>query len=304
MDKELAQLQAPKRTQTVKQASFNKIQTTIHQRRKRQKRSYYSVLAAAAVLFVFLAASIFTGRQPVGENTAADLVTIEKGYAIANNSTADLTYMTNWYYFEKNRVKEKDLALIQPFVTKLYEAGVPVDDLPKAPAEQLLLKMSAGSIEQIAVISNNDQFVLVDMNTKQSLPLTFEEAMDIDMMMHDTVERSLLGLVRLLILSFLIAVYIAIVLQISPAKKEKMKSRNGHRYFFAAIGLYLIYTLVNGVSLYYFHAYNGLFIASAMALLLLLKWLIDYYNGRFESSIYEVPLLFIFTLLFTFVKFL
>ena len=302
MDKMLEQLQAPKRHETVKRASYNKIQTTIHQRRKRQKRRYTSVLAAAVILFVFLTASFFPNRQPVMENTAAGLLTIEKGYAVANNSTVDLTYMMNWYYFDKNKVEKADLTMIQPFVTRLYEEGVPIEELPNAPTEQLLVEMSNGSVGQLAVIPYDDEYVLVEMNTKQSLPLTLEEARDIDIMISDTAERSLLGPGQLVILVFLIALYIAAILEISPGKKEKLEQRYRTRLFLAGIGMYLIYIFVNGLSLYYFQAYNGLFIASVMAMLLLLKRLVNYYNGRFEGSLYEVPLLFIFMLLFTFVK--
>lgn len=302
MDKMLKQLQAPKRNEAVKRASFNKIQNTVHQRQKRQKHRYTSVLAAAVILFVFLAASFFPNSQPVMENTTAGLLTIEKGYAVASNSTADLTYMMNWYYFDKNRVEKADLIMIQPFVTRLYEAGVPVEEMPKAPTEQLLVEMSTGSVVQIAVISYDDEHILVDMNTKQSLFLTREEAMTIKRIMHDSAESSLSDYAQLVILLLLIALYIAVFLQISPGKKEKLEQRNRKRLFLEGIGTYLIYTFVNGLSLYYFQAYNGLFIANVMALLLLLKRLVNYYNGRFEGSLYEVPLLFIFILLFTFVK--
>ncbi len=302
MDKELAQLQAPKRTQAAKQNSFNKIQAVINERQKYQKRSYYGVFAAAVILFVFLMASFFNGTQHVRETAAASPLTIEKGYVTANDSTADLTGMTNWYYFDKNEIDEEGLSLLQPFVTRLYELDNSISELPETPGQQLLLVMSKESAAQLAVLTYDARYLLVDMNTKQSLPLTIEEARDIEIMMSDFAERSLVGLGRLIVLSFLIVVYIAIVLHISPKRKERLEGQKGRAYFFSGIGMYIVYMLANGLSLYYFHASNGLFIASMMAMLLLIKRLIEYYNGRFESSIYEVPILFLFTILFTFVK--
>ena len=306
MDKELQQLQAPKRSNETKQSSYNTIRVKITQRKKRQNLHYYSIVIAAAILFMLLATSFFNNTELVNEQTATSPLTIEKGYVTINESIVDLTYMTKWYYFDKNKVNDYDLAIIQPFITKLYTSNVKLEQLPQTPDEQLLLVMSDGRVAQLAVLNDqvNNQYVLVDVNTKQALTITIDEAMDIHFMIFDYNHKSLMAIVELFFIILLVIMYVNIVLKISPKKKEKLELKTAKYYFLVGIGTYIVYTFVNGLSLYYFHSYNGLFIASVMTSLLLVKTLIEYYNGRFDRSILEVPIFFIFILLFTFVKFL
>ena len=306
MDKELQQLQAPKRLNETKQLSYNTIQVKIAQRKKRKNVHYYSVVVAAAILFILLTTSFFNNTELVNEKTATSPLTIEKGYVTINESIVDLTYMTKWYYFDKNKVNDHDLAIIQPFITKLYASNVKLEQLPQTPDEQLLLVMSDGQVAQLAVFSDftNDQYTLVDVNTKQALMITIDEAMDISLKIFNDNDKSLIAIVELFFIILLVIMYVNIVLKISPKKKEKLELKTAKYYFLVGIGTYIVYTFVNGLSLYYFHSYNGLFIASVMTSLLLVKTLIEYYNGRFDRSILEVPIFFIFILLFTFVKFL
>lgn len=306
MDKELQQLQAPKRLNETKQLSYNTIQVKIAQRKKRKNLHYYSVVVAAAILFILLTTSFFNNTELVNEKTATSPLTIEKGYVTINESIVDLTYMTKWYYFDKNKVDEYDLATIQPFITKLYASNVKLEQLPQTPDEQLLLVMSDGRVAQLAVLNDqvNNQYVLVDVNTKQALTITIDEARDIHFMIFDYNHKSLMAIVELFFYILLVILYVNTVLKISPKKKEKLELKRKRYFFFVGIGTYIVYTFVNGLSLYYFNSYNGLFIASVMTSLLLVKTLIEYYNGRFDRSILEVPIFFIFILLFTFVKFL
>jgi len=113
-----------------------------------------------------------------------------------------------------------------------------------------------------------------------------------------------MAIVELFFIILLVIMYVNIVLKISPKKKEKLELKTAKYYFSVGIGTYIAFTIVYGFSLYYFNSYNGLFIASVMASLLLLKTLIEYYNGRFDRSIFEIPVFFVFALLYTFVKFL
>ena len=306
MDKELQQLQAPKRLNETKQLSYNTIQVKIAQRKKRKNLHYYSVVVAAAILFILLTTSFFNNTELVNEQTATGPLTIEKSYVTINESIVDLTYMTKWYYFDKNKVDEYDLATIQPFITKLYASNVKLEQLPQTPDEQLLLVMSDGQVAQLAVFSdfNNDQYTLVDVNTKQALMITIDEAMDISLKIFNDNDKSLMAIVELFFYILLVILYVNTVLKISPKKKEKLELKRKRYFFFVGIGTYIVYTFVSGLSLYYFNSYNGLFIASVMTSLLLVKTLIEYYNGRFDRSILEVPIFFIFILLFTFVKFL
>ena len=306
MDKELQQLQAPKRLNETKQLSYNTIQVKIAQRKKRKNLHYYSVVVAAAILFILLTTSFFNNTELVNEKTATSPLTIEKGYVTINESIVDLTYMTKWYYFDKNKVDEYDLATIQPFITKLYASNVKLEQLPQTLDEQLLLVMSDGRVAQLAVFSDftNDQYTLVDVNTKQALMITIDEAMDISLKIFNDNDKSLMAIVELFFYILLVILYVNTVLKISPKKKEKLELKRKRYFFFVGIGTYIVYTFVNGLSLYYFNSHNGVFIASVMASLLLLKTLIEYYNGRFNRSILEVPILFLVVLLFTFVKFL
>ncbi len=208
-----------------------------------------------------------------------------------NESIVDLTYMTKWYYFDKNKVNEQDLAIIQPFITKLYASNVKLEQLPQTPDEQLLLVMSDGRVAQLAVFNDhtNDQYTLVDVNTKQALMITIDEAWTFSFMIFNYNDKSLMAIVELFFNILLVIMYVNIVLKISPKKKEKLELKRKRYFFFVGIGTYIVYTFVNGLSLYYFHSYNGLFIASVMTSLLLVKTLIEYYNGRFDRSIFEVP---------------
>ena len=255
---------------------------------------------------MLLTTSFFNNTELVNEKTATSSLTIEKGYVTINESIVDLTYMTKWYYFDKNKVDEYDLATIQPFITKLYASNVKLEQLPQTPDEQLLLVMSDGQVAQLAVFSDftNDQYTLVDVNTKQALIITIDEAKDIELILFNLSSKSLSVNAELFFMILLLILYVMIVLKISPKKKEKLELKRKRYFFFVGIGTYIVYTFVNGLSLYYFNSYNGLFIASVMASLLLAKTLIEYYNGRFDRSILEVPIFFIFILLFTFVKFL
>ena len=306
MDKELQQLQAPKRLNETKQLSYNTIQVKIAQRKKRKNLHYYSVVVAAAILFILLTTSFFNNTELVNEQTATSPLTIEKSYVTINESIVDLTYMTKWYYFDKNKVNEQDLAIIQPFITKLYASNVKLEQLPQTPYEQLLLVMSDGRVAQLAVLNDqvNNQYVLVDVNTKQALTITIDEARDIHFMIFDYNHKSLMAIVELFFYILLVILYVNTVLKISPKKKEKLELKKRRYFFFVSLVTCIVYTFVNGLSLYYFNSYNGLFIASVMTSLLLVKTLIEYYNGRFDRSILEVPIFFIFILLFTFVKFL
>ncbi len=80
MDKELQQLQAPKRSNETKQLSYNTIQVKIEKRKKRKNVHYYSVVVAAAILFILLTTSFFNNTELVNEKTATSPLTIEKGY--------------------------------------------------------------------------------------------------------------------------------------------------------------------------------------------------------------------------------
>jgi len=307
MDKDLQQLQAPKRSNETKKLSYTTIRAKIEKRKKRKNVHYYSVLAAAAILFILLATSFFNhNTELINEKTATSSLTIEKGYITTNDLIEDLTHMTNWYYFDKNKVNEQDLAIIQPFITKLYASNVKLEQLPQTPYEQLLLVMSDGRVAQLAVLNDqvNNQYVLVDVNTKQALTITIDEARDIHFMIFDYNHKSLMAIVELFFIILLVIMYVNIVLKISPKKKEKLELKTAKYYFSVGIGTYIAFTIVYGFSLYYFNSYNGLFIASVMASLLLLKTLIEYYNGRFDRSIFEIPVFFVFALLYTFVKFL
>ena len=306
MNKELQQLQAPKRSNETKQLSYNTIRVKIEQRKKRKNVHYYSVLAAAAILFILLATSFFNNTKLVNEQTATSPLTIEKGYVTINESIVDLTYMMKWYYFDKNKVNEQDLAIIQPFITKLYTSNVKLEQLPQTLDEQLLLVMSDGRVAQLSVFSDftNDQYTLVDVNTKQALMITIDEAMDIHFMIFDYNHKSLMAIVELFLNILLLIMYVTIVLKISPKKKEKLELKRKRYFFFVGLGTFIVYTFVSGLSLYYFHSYNGLFIVSVMTSLLLVKTLIEYYNGRFDRSIFEAPVFFVCVLLFTFVKLL
>mgnify|MGYP003446623064 CR=1 FL=1 len=308
MDKELQQLQAPKRSNEIRQLSYTTIQTKIAQRKKRQNIHYYSIVMAAAVLFMLLATSFFNNNTElvVNEQTATSPLTIEKGYITTNESTEDLMHMTKWYYFDKNKVSNYDLAIIQPIIEKLYASSQQLESFPQAPQEQLLLVMSDGRVTQLSLLNDqvNNQYLLVDVNTKQVLKLTMDESMDITAIYLDSGNKLLLFIVELFFILLLVILYVNTVLKISPQKKEKLALKHTKYYFLAGIGTYIVYSIVSGFSLYYFHSYNGLFIASVMASLLLAKTLIEYYNGRFDRSILEVPIFFIFILLFTFVKLL
>ena len=164
--------------------------------------------------------------------------------------------------------------------------------------------MSDGQVAQIAVLFDydNDRYSLVDINSKHALPITIDEAREIEHMMIDQAGKSLVGLVKVLLFAFLVVLYIAAVMKISPLKKEARGSKKESFYFLAAVVTYVVYTFIGGLSLYFFHSYNALFIASAMTILLLVKVLIEYYNGRFERSIFEVPAFFLFVLLVTIVR--
>lgn len=307
MEKELQQLQAPKRLNETKQLSYHTIQIKINERKKRQNLHYYSIVVAAAVLFMLLATSFFNNNtELINKQTATSPLTIEKGYITTNDSVEDLTYMTKWYYFDKNKLNEHELATLQPFVTKLYASNMQLEEFPQLPSKQLLLVMSDGRIVQLAVLidNNDEQFTIVDVNTKQALKLTMDESMDITDIYLDSLNKPLFFIFELFFIVLLFILYGTTVLKISPKKKEKLELKTTKYYFLVGIAFYVIYTFVSGLSLYYFHSNNGLFIASFMASLLLAKTLIEYYNGRFDRSILEVPIFFIFVLLFTFVNLL
>lgn len=300
MDKELQDSQAQKQSNEMMQSSNTTIQSNKNKNNKR-KLNYYSVAVAAAILLIILTFSIMRSEHE-SEKTSSSL-TIEKGYSIDIESTVDITHMTKWYYFEKNKVSEYDLGTVQPFISKLYNSNVKSEELPEAPDEQLLLRMSNGQVAQVAVIKDdtNDQYYFADVNTKQALLITIEEAKDITYMIFDSAKRSLIIPVQTFLFILLLIMYVNTVLKISPKKKEKLEMKKRSYYFFVGIGTYFVFTFVNGLSLYYFDSYNGLFIASVMASLLLMKALFEYYNGRFDRSIFEIPVFFVFVLLSTFV---
>ena len=308
MDKELQQLQAPKRSNEIRQLSYTTIQTKIAQRKKRQNIHYYSIVMAAAVLFMLLATSFFNNNtELVNKQTATNPLTIERGYITTNDSTENLTFMTKWYYFDKNKLNEYELSTLQPFVTKLSTSNMLLEKFPQTPNKQLLLVMSNGRIVQLTLLSDSNDIqhdVLIDVNTKQALKLTMDESMDITAIFFDSANKSLRFIFELFIIILLFLLYGTTVHKISPKKKEKLELKTTKYYFLVGLAFYILYTFVSGLSLYYFHSHNGLFIASVMASLLLVKTLIEYYNGRFDRSIFEVPIFFIFVLLFTFVKFL
>ena len=304
MENKLRQLQAPKRSTEMKQASFLAISEKVNQRKKRQIRSYYSVVLATAVLLALLTASLLEDTQRVDKMTATSPLTIERGYAIPNESTDNLTHLSKWYYFDKNKMNEDDLAFIQPYITKLYASNSKGEEFTHSPFAQLLLVMSDGQVAQVAVLFDydNEQYSLVDINSKHSLPITIDEAREIEHMIIDQAEKSLVGLIEVLLFAFLVVLYIAAVMKISPLKKEARESKKRSFYFLVAVVMYVVYTFISGLSLYFFHSYNALFIASGMTILLLVKVLLEYYNGRFERSLFEVPVFFLFVLLVTIVR--
>ena len=304
MENELRQLQAPKRSTATKQSSLLAIRETVNRRKKRQIRHYYSVVLAAAVLLVLLTASLLEGTQPVDNMTSASTLTINQGYTIQNEWNGNLTHLSKWYYFDKKKVNENDLAFIQPYITKLYASNGKGEEFTYTPSNQLLLVMEDGQVAQVAVLSHsdNDHYSLVDINSKQSLPITLEEAQEVERMMMDSAEKLFVDFVELVLICFLVVLYIAAVMKISPLKKEACKSKKWSFYFLAGVVIYVVYTVVSGVSLYFFHSYNALFIASVMSILLLLRVMMEYYNGRFERRIFEVPVFFLFILLVTIVR--
>ncbi|WP_332645714.1 hypothetical protein [Lysinibacillus sp. 54212] len=304
MDKELQRLQAPGRSNQTKQSSFCELQKKINTRKRQQKRNYYSVLVATAVLLIFIATSMMNSPAMIEENDTAASLHIEKGYAINMDAAIDVRYMTKWYYFDKNKVSEYELGTVQPFLTKLFASNVRMKELPQLREEQLLLEMSNGQILQLALLYEDakDQYILANINTKQALPLTMEEAKQIEFIIYNFAKKSYLGVVKLFLMILSLIAYLLVIMQISPKRKEKLESKKASYYVPVVFGTYVLYTIVAGISLYNFHSYNGLFIASIMTSLFIMKALGEYYNGRFERSLFEVPIFFVFVLLLTFVK--
>lgn len=296
MDKELQQLQAPVRTDEGRQKSLQIIQSGIKQREKYRKKQYYSVLAAAIVLISILAASFFDGAP---NKLATNIGTIEKGYIVQHHST-NLSHMMKWYYFQKKKISQKNLAIIEPYIQSLPTSTEKTESLSIWPEKQLLLKMSNGQIKQVAIFPYAEQqLMLIDAKTKQTIVLSVEESQSIKEKI--LANKSLSIYLKLIIVMFLLVLWLSLMKYFKRPTGSPMKERGTLFYGGLGVAAYFLWSVISGFSYYIFDTLNGLFIAIVGALLLLGKICVDYYNGKASYPVVSVIPFFFVMLLVTFI---
>ncbi|MEC1178381.1 hypothetical protein P9B03_07805 [Metasolibacillus meyeri] len=299
MDRELLQLQAPVRTKIAKQTSLQAIQASIRQQQKRQKKQYYSVLVAAILLVSILSASFLNGTSNTTNNMAAQAGTIEKGYIVQHRAT-ELSYMMQWYYFQKKKINEQNLTILEPYIQNIPTSTVKTESLSIWPEKQFLLKMSEGQIQQVAIFPYEEQqLMFVDAHTRQTVVLAIEEAQEVSEIIGHT--DSLNFFVKSLLLLVIGVIGMKGTYYFYRSKGEPKRERAKITYFLAGFCVYVLWTFINGISYYYFGAINGLFVATAWTLLFLGKLLIDYYKGKFNYSIFAIVPFFVMILAMIFV---
>ncbi|WP_107840009.1 hypothetical protein [Metasolibacillus meyeri] len=301
MDRELLQLQAPVRTKVGKQTSLQAIQASIRQQQKRQKKQYYSVLVAAILLVSILSASFLNGTSNTTNNMAAQAGTIEKGYIVQHRAT-ELSYMMQWYYFQKKEISKQNLAMLESYLPQLPEEGASInkESITVLPEKQLLLKMSDGRLVQVAIFPYEEQqLMFVDAHTRQTIVLSIEEAQEVSEIIGHT--DSLNFFVKLLLLLVIGVIGMKGTYYFYRSKGEPKRERAKITYFLSGFCVYVLWTFINGISYYYFGAINGLFVATAWTLLFLGKLLIDYYKGKFNYSILAIVPFFVMILAMIFV---
>lgn len=293
MDEQLKKLKAPERTATQRSASLQKIKAHTVKNGNRVKWQYYTTLVSAAMLLLVLLASILAPQQsgPATQVSANSSTQIEKIYFLKTFNNEYVPQISKWYYLGKNKASKKELELLVPYLNKLTTAEMNEVRYRNDSYQDFLVQYEDGSKHyvQMHLLDGHD---LWDSTTHQKVALTEDEWLAL----QDIVEsqnawyRSALNL-GLIILAYF--VYINVIRKVSPMLRLNFESQNRkikRSQLWRGIGFYLLLILLVGQSGAIYSAVNLLFVASVLALFFSARLLLDYWNGNFKRSFWEIPI--------------
>lgn len=303
MDEQFKNLQAPKRTAAQQTKSLQQIKGKLN-KRKRLERFQVIGTSLASVALVVMIALLFTLPTETVRNQATSADSLQRAYYFQNQSDEPVTEIDQWYYTGKTKVAQKDLALLAQLAERTMQSTDYNELQWSAAYRDFILHYEDGSTRYLQfwstiVYDRIDQFVM-DATTKQVYQLSGNESADLQKIAQGP---SLLSLVFKLF-GLVVVSYVTVIICVHfhlLGRTQQNHPTNTRKVVALVIAFYIYSTLVKGLSLYYFGAYNGLFIFGLFILPFLLYHWRQLGKSTYHISTWALPVLALVIIYYVFV---
>lgn len=304
MDEQFKKLQAPKRTLEQQTQSYKHIKSKIKLRARYQRLQVIGTgMATVALIFVLL--TMLINNSTIVPNHAASSAPLEKAYYFTNLSAEPIEDIDKWYYTSKTKIAPQDLKFLAQIAdntiqaTRVYEG----DGLPPA-SRDFLLFYDDGAKQYLqywatTINQRQEQFVM-DVATKQVYELTEAESAQLQKLSREL--RIVSEILKLVIFGLVVSAALLVCLKFNLlGSTEKFNRTKKWKPFLLGIGFYVYATILQGVSLYYFGAENGLFVASLLLLPILLYHWRQLGKSHYQVSTWVLPIVTLVAIYYVFV---